>query len=87
MILCGKRYITLVQTVIIYSTISCTTKFGVLQRENKIMSVVVFLVLYAIAININNCAYMIFFHGNDQLHFSCRINLHLKKYDNIITHK
>ena len=51
MILCGKRDITLVQAVIIYSTISCTTKFGVIQRENKIMSVVVVLVLYAIAIN------------------------------------
>ena len=51
MILCGKRDINLVQAVIIYSTISCTTKFGVIQRENKIMSVVVFLVLYAIAIN------------------------------------
>ena len=51
MIFCGKRDIPLVQVVIIYSTISCTTKFGVIQRENKIMSVVVLLVLYAIAIN------------------------------------
>ena len=50
MILCDKRDVTLVQAVIIYSTISCTTKFGVLQRENKLMSVVVFLVLYAMAI-------------------------------------
>ena len=52
MILCDKRDITLVQAVIIYSTISCTTKFGVIQRENKIMSVVVCLVLCAIAVNI-----------------------------------
>ena len=42
MILCDKLDITLVQAVIIYSTISCTTKFGVIQRENKIMSVVIF---------------------------------------------
>ena len=43
MMLCGKRDITVGQAVIIYSTIRCTTKFGVIQRENKKMSVVVFL--------------------------------------------
>ena len=45
MTVCGKGDSTLVQAVIIYSTISCTRIFCVIQMENKKMPVVVFFML------------------------------------------